>query len=155
VRSRWLIVLPVVTIMLALDQWSKSLARDHLAGLAAPRQVAPFLELELVHNTGVAFSLLADHRAVIIGVTVLILIILALVARRTPAHDTLTLVGTSLVASGALGNIFDRIRMSYVTDFIHLPNWPTFNVADIAICTGVALIAWRQWKPMRDPVVST
>lgn len=134
--------------MFVLDQWTKWLARDRLTQFGRPHEIAPFLHFELVHNSGVAFSLLADHRAVIIGVTIVILVILAIVARRTPAHDTLTLVGTSLVASGALGNIFDRIRMSYVTDFIHLPNWPTFNVADIAICGGVVLIAWRQWKPV-------
>src|SRR5665647_340456 len=56
VRSRWLIVLPVVTVMLVLDQWSKWLARDRLSELGKPHEIAPFLQLELVHNTGVAVS---------------------------------------------------------------------------------------------------
>ena len=143
-----------MALVLVLDQWSKWLARGHLAGGAVPRHVLPGLELVLVHNTGVAFSLLADHRSVIIAVVLAVLVALAIVARRTSPRDTLTLMGTALVASGALGNIFDRVRMSYVTDFIHLPHWPTFNVADIAITLGVALLAWRQWRPIAPVMAS-
>jgi signal peptidase II len=64
-------------------------------------------------------------------------------------EDTLTIAGGALITGGALGNLVDRVQYRYVIDFIHVPRWPTFNVADIAITVGVALVLLAQVIALR------
>ena len=145
--SNWLWLSAVVVI---LDQWTKALVSSWL-DLYDSVPILPFLDITLLHNTGAAFSLLADAGGwqrwlfivLAVGVSVMILIWL----RRLPARGQGILAsGLALILGGALGNVIDRAVHSYVVDFIHVhyPPWsfdfPSFNVADSAITVGAALL---------------
>jgi len=121
--------------VLLADQVTKLLVRD---GVAVGDQDAVFPGLKLVHvkNKGVAFSAFEDQVAVVIVVIALAVAAL-LVYFALHSAKPLIWLPTGLLAGGALGNIVDRIALGSVTDFLKLPKWPAFNVADIAITFGV------------------
>jgi len=117
--------------------------------LSRPLELVPGL-FGLVHvrNTGVAFSFLAglDHgwvRPLLIAATVLAMAAVVAYIWLLPAHGA-TPWGLGLILGGAAGNLVDRVRLGYVVDFLDLHwrghHWPTFNVADIGITVGVALL---------------
>lgn len=138
-RGAYVLLVAVAGLVLAVDQATKGLARDRLAD--GDRDLVGPLALRLTSNDGVAFSLFGGGGALIIAVTaVAALAVLAwfvLGAGRRAGGA----LGAALVLGGALGNLLDRVRLGAVTDFIDVGPWPTFNVADTAIVTGVALLA--------------
>ena len=126
-------------VVVALDQGTKALATS-LVSRGDRVEVLPFLHLENVRNQGVAFGLGGDISAVFIAATVVLLVgFLAFLATRGQS-GWLVWVPAALLLGGALGNLADRVREGAVTDFIDLPLWPTFNLADIAIVVGVLLL---------------
>ena len=125
-------------LVVAVDQASKAAAiaavdRGH------ETKILPILKIANVRNTGIAFGAFGGASAVLIGVTILILIgVLAFVSN---GHTGPRMwVSSGLLVGGALGNLADRARVDAVTDFIDLPAWPPFNVADIAITAGVVAL---------------
>ncbi|WP_405222606.1 signal peptidase II [Lentisalinibacter sediminis] len=111
--------------------------------------VNPYLDLTLLHNTGAAFSFLADaggwQRWLFIGLGIVVSIVILFWLRRLPARGQSWLaVGLSLVMGGALGNVIDRVHYGYVIDFIHVhyedAYFPAFNLADSAITVGAACL---------------
>jgi len=142
--------LPVLSALLltAADQASKVWAVRNLP-LHEPRDlVSGFLGMIHVRNTGVAFSLLSslDPRWVhplLILATVLAMAAVVAYIWVLPGKGAAP-VGLGLILGGAIGNLIDRARLGYVVDFIdlhwHAYHWPTFNVADIGISLGVALL---------------
>jgi len=135
-------------LLTAADQASKVWAVRNLP-LFEPRDlVSGYLGLVHVRNTGVAFSLLSslDPRWVhplLILATVLAMAALVAYIWVLPGKGVAP-VGLGLILGGAIGNLIDRARLGYVVDFIdlhwHAYHWPTFNVADIGISLGVALL---------------
>jgi len=134
--------------VLVLDQWTKWLVEAHLPrGIVEP--IVPGL-LNLVHvkNTGIAFGLFAtgDGRAtwLLAALGIVVLGVVLVYLRVTPASDRLLIVALCLVAGGAVGNLLDRIAAGSVTDFIDVyvgsHHWPAFNVADSAISIGIVLM---------------
>jgi len=106
-----------------------------------------FLQISHVHNTGAAFGLFPDQSLVltIIGVVgvVAILLCVFLSHRRLPFIDNmLSKSALGLVLGGTVGNLIDRFRFGYVTDFIDFRVWPVFNVADSAVTIGVIIFAY-------------
>jgi signal peptidase II len=122
-----------------IDQGSKALATS-LVDPGDRVEVLPFLAFENVRNKGVAFGLGGDISAALIGATIVLLMgLLVFLAAR--AHGGwLVWLPAALLLGGALGNLADRVRDGAVTDFIDLPLWPTFNLADVAIVVGVLLL---------------
>jgi signal peptidase II len=125
----------VSALVLLVDQVSKALVRG---GIAVGEEDAIFPGVTLVHikNKGVAFGAFEDQVAVVI-VVIAVAILAMLVYFAKHASQPLIWLPTGLLAGGAIGNIFDRVRDGAVTDFLKLPAWPAFNVADIAITFGV------------------
>jgi signal peptidase II len=136
-------------VVVALDQGSKALATS-LVTRGDRVEVLPFLAFENTRNKGVAFGLGGDISAVLIGITIVMLVgILVFLASRARSGAAIW-VPAALLMGGALGNLADRVRDGAVTDFIDLPLWPTFNLADAAIVVGVVLLlleAERSEKP--------
>jgi signal peptidase II len=129
----------VAALTLAADQATKALVRDRLVPGEREAVIEGVLDLVHVENDGVAFGALAGG-----GTVVAIVVAAALAALLTyfavNARRPLAWLPTGLLVGGALGNIVDRIRLGAVTDFLKLPSWPAFNVADTAITVGVILL---------------
>jgi signal peptidase II len=126
-------------LVVALDQGTKALATS-LVDRGDRVEVLPFLAFENVRNKGVAFGLGGDISAVLIGVTIVALVgLLVFLAARGESGWAVWLPA-ALLLGGALGNLADRVRGGAVIDFIDLPLWPTFNLADVAITLGVILL---------------
>ncbi|MBB3141664.1 signal peptidase II [Halomonas organivorans] len=135
---------------IALDLGTKALASATL-GYARPLEVLPFFNLTLLHNTGAAFSFLAEHpgwqRWLFAAIAVAASIGLTLWMKRLKAGETLLAASLALVIGGALGNLYDRLVHGYVVDFLsfHAAGWyyPAFNVADIGITLGAIGLIWE------------
>jgi signal peptidase II len=138
--SPWLRSGAVALLVIVLDQATKALVRS---GIAPGDHDSIFPGVELVHvrNEGVAFSRFSGGGtivAVIVGAA-----LVALVAYfATHLDKPLVWLPTGMLLGGALGNIIDRVRDGGVTDFIKLPGWPAFNVADISITLGVVVLLY-------------
>lgn len=122
-------------LVLVVDQVTKALVRGGL-DVGDEDPVLPALKLVHVRNRGVAFSAFEDQTAVVVVAIVLALSALAFYFARNPTRR-LVWLPTGMLTGGALGNIIDRVRDGAVTDFLKLPGWPAFNVADMAITGGV------------------
>ena len=134
-RRAWARASLVTAGILALDQATKALVRSGIErGDSAP--LLPGVELVHVRNTGVAFGALSGG-----GVVVTVIVAAALLALlayfATHVERPLAWLPTGMLLGGALGNVLDRVRYGAVTDFIKVPAWPAFNVADMSITLGV------------------
>jgi signal peptidase II len=135
----WRLATILCGLVVALDQGAKAAVEANLVPGEDIDLVGP-LTLTNVHNRGVAFGLAGGSGDGLALLTVAALgLILFLFARMADRRGMWVAVG--LVAGGAFGNLADRIRAGAVTDFIDLPGWPAFNLADVAITAGVALLA--------------
>ncbi|HEX3733584.1 MAG TPA: signal peptidase II, partial [Solirubrobacterales bacterium] len=99
------------------------------------------LYLTLSHNNGVAFGIAGGAGVRLVLTTLIALGVVGYLFARNPTRPWMW-VATGLLAGGALGNLADRIRAGAVTDFIDLPPWPPFNLADMAITAGVVLLVF-------------
>ena len=127
-----------------LDRLSKAWAEVHLRGNGPIVLIKGALEFNYTQNTGIAFGLFQGLGVVFIILTVILAVILVLLLWRLPAKRhflPLNIIFTMILA-GALGNLWDRLFQSYVTDFIYirLINFPIFNVADIYVSLGIIVL---------------
>ncbi|MFP4648122.1 MAG: signal peptidase II [Halorhodospira sp.] len=141
---RWLLLAVAIA---GLDQVTKLWAESALHAYDSV-ELLPVLSLTLGYNTGAAFSLLGEAAgwqrwvlaAVALGVSLYLIYWLRQLGTGYPRLS----LGLALILAGALGNLIDRLRLGYVVDFIHLHyagfHWPLFNVADIGITLGAALV---------------
>ena len=128
--------------MFALDQWTKRWVSVNMnLGETAPL-LGNLLELNCVHNYGVAWSLFSGMRWVLVTVTGCIVIAVALALALRLIRHPVGVFAAFLILGGGMGNLVDRIFRGYVVDMIHLvfwPTYPTFNVADMCVVTGCVL----------------
>jgi signal peptidase II len=140
-RTRVLVT--VASAVLFVDQLTKTLTMMYLP-VNVENPYGPVFSLTHVRNTGAAFGIFTDSNRGFIGLTTLILVVLAFLGRKLAAEGRLTALGISLLWGGALGNLIDRLRFGSVTDLLDFHwgrhHWPAFNVADSAICVGVAML---------------
>ena len=128
----------VAAVVLAADQVTKAIVRSSL-GPDAVRHLLPGIKLVHEQNSGVAFSLLTGSEAGVIVIT-LIVVTAVLVFFARHRDRAWMWLACGLVAGGAFGNLIDRVRAGSVTDFVKLPDWPAFNLADSAITLGVVAL---------------
>jgi len=136
--------------VLAADQATKALVRSSI-GRTERVDVLPGLDLVNTRNSGVAFGFFSGGGAIVAVVAALALIAL-LAFFATHLGRPLVWLPTGLLVGGAAGNLVDRAREGAVTDFVDLPLWPAFNLADAAITIGVlALLYVLEGPPSRGP----
>ena len=144
-RSTWIYAGLVFAVAIITDQASKMWARAVLDASEPIPLIGPWLSLRLVHNSGAAFSFAAGKTWILTIFTVVIIGVLAVLARRV--HRASTLLAIALLAGGAVGNLIDRLTaepgfgVGHVTDFIAYGTWFVGNVADIWIVLGAPLLA--------------
>lgn len=129
--------------LLGLDQWVKGWVAAHIPLGEAMPLLPGFMELRTVHNFGAAWSSFSGMRWLLVGVTSLIVIIVAVLPLRKIVRHPLGRIACTLIAVGGLGNILDRVRLGYVVDMFNFQfmNYPVFNVADICVVSGAVLAA--------------
>jgi signal peptidase II len=130
--------------VLTADQVTKlaiSHYRDHL-----PYKIIGGLRIEYTQNTGVSFSLFSGQAGLLIVIVGIVTVAVLVGLLATPRRYAVPL---GLILGGSLGNWVDRVRLGYVVDFVTAPHWPTFNVADVGLVAGMALLAVMVLWPQR------
>jgi signal peptidase II len=150
----WLSVL-----VLVLDQLSKVYFEGALTLYQQIVLIPDYFSWTLAYNTGAAFSFLAGaggwQRWFFAGIALVVSVVLVVWLKRLQPHETRLAIALALVLGGAIGNLFDRVAYGHVVDFI-LVHWqnrwyfPAFNVADMAISCGAALLALDMFKPQKS-----
>lgn len=144
--QRYGILLGVALAVLVADQVTKRVVEANLALYESIPVVGHYLSWTHTQNTGAAFSLLQGAGGLFVIIAVVVSAVIIYYAPRLPTWDWLSRVALGLQLGGALGNLIDRLRQGYVTDFIHFQipeigfDWPVFNIADSCIVVGVILL---------------
>jgi signal peptidase II len=138
----------LLAAVVLVDQLAKHAVRS---GIPMGEVHKFFIGVQLVHvrNTGVAFSLFSGGGTLVLVFTLLALAVLIAYLARRPDRPWLW-IPTGMLIGGALGNLIDRLAHGAVTDFIKLPFWPAFNVADMSITFGVLVLLWVLEGPRRS-----
>ena len=140
-------------LVIVLDQASKWIMVSWLS-LHETVAIIPFFNLTMAHNTGAAFSFLAQaggwQRWFFVGLTSVISIVLFIWLKKLKTDAKLEAISISLILGGAIGNVIDRIYFGYVIDFLDVYygtyHWPAFNVADSAIVIGAGLLIFDSFR---------
>ncbi|NOU36404.1 MAG: signal peptidase II [Kiritimatiellaceae bacterium] len=154
-----MLVLILGLIVVLFDQWTKLWVRADFIYGGDPQSVIPgFFNLVYVRNEGAAWGILGGQMPILILLSIVVLVLLAVYHRKVlnPTLDHRIALG--LMVGGICGNLIDRIRVGYVTDFLDFYigpyHWPSFNVADSAICIAVGLYMlsslWHTRHPLKN-----
>lgn len=139
-----LLLVAVAVVVWSVDQVTKVVAVRELAGRDPIALIDGILSLRLVRNPGAAFGIAGGMTALFSVIAAVVVVVIVRVARTIGSGWWALALG--LMLGGALGNLTDRLFRSpgplrgHVIDFLELPNWPVFNVADMAIVSGAALM---------------
>jgi signal peptidase II len=130
----------ILAVVVGLDQLTKHTVATGIRP-GETRKFLPAINLVHVRNTGVAFGFLSGGGTIVLVFTLLALAVLVGYLALRPDRPWLW-VPTGMLVGGAVGNLIDRIASGSVIDFIKLPAWPAFNVADMSITFGVLALLW-------------
>lgn len=115
----------------------------------------PFVRITHVSNTGAAFGIFPEGSSVFMIAAIIVSAVIILYNFQLPAHHRLLRLALGLQLGGALGNLIDRFRLGYVTDFVDIGPWAVFNVADLSIVSGVVVLGFmmllEQQQGKRQP----
>jgi len=142
----------ISAIVVALDLYTKHLVQNTFE-YGERLTVTSFFNLVRFHNEGAAFSFLSNaggwQKWLFTAVAIIAVIVITYLIRKNPTQK-LFCIGLALVLGGAIGNLYDRLTLGYVVDFLYFHineyYWPAFNVADSAISVGVAILLWDSFK---------
>jgi signal peptidase II len=159
-RVHYLLLAAAIII---LDLWTKALVLARIDLHETIPVIPHFFQLVHVRNTGAAFGLGANASSRIVPLllnlgAIAVFCVVVVYALRSAVTDRLLQTGLHLILGGAIGNLLDRFRFGYVVDFLDvfvgIKHWPAFNVADSAICIGIALLFLdMKKKPSASAVV--
>jgi signal peptidase II len=160
--TRWAPAAIALAVFL-LDRITKIFIRSHVGEYDSIPVIAGWFRIVHTENPGAAFGLLADaspawRMVALIGVSLMVLVFVAnaLFARRSSFTGTATRFGLGFILGGAIGNLYDRVAVGTVTDFLEIYNgtwsFPAFNVADSAITVGSVLLLIELLRPQRKRV---
>jgi signal peptidase II len=145
-KAQWALFLGVAAGVLLLDRITKHLVVENLAVGEMWNPIAflkPFITITHVSNTGAAFGLFRDYGLIFAIVALVVVVGILAFYRYLPAGKLWLRISLGLQLGGALGNLLDRVLLGSVVDFIDIKFWPVWNVADMAIVSGVALLAFQ------------
>jgi signal peptidase II len=157
--SRWVMFL-IAALIVALDRVTKLWIVKHIKPGATIPVIPHVFALSHVLNSGAAFSMFegAKHpemvRQVLIWFSVVAVLVVIGLLLKVGKSVSLMSVSLALILGGALGNLYDRVRLQYVVDFLEVHivhyHWPDFNVADSAICVGACLLLLEMLRPQKS-----
>lgn len=142
--ARWL----TLAIFIFFVDWLTKYYIVHNFALAQSKTVLPFLNLMLAHNKGTAFSLMSQGLSwqfwLLTGLAIVISVLLTAWLFLLPRYENWKACALALILGGAVGNLWDRITLGHVIDFVdfHIGHWhfATFNIADAAITIGAIML---------------
>ncbi|MBC7396435.1 MAG: signal peptidase II [Bdellovibrionales bacterium] len=149
-----------IFLVIVIDQWTKLSVLSHFEYGESLPVIQNFFSITYVRNTGAAFGFLASANPgfrvpFFLIVPLIAMVVLGFLYRDLPKDARYRSMALGLVSGGAFGNLIDRVRLGYVVDFLDC-HWktdyyfPAFNVADSAICVGVAILLLSTFKQTRD-----
>jgi signal peptidase II len=151
-RQKFSAWLGLSALVIVIDLFTKYWVQSTLV-YAEQRSLTSFFDLVLFHNQGAAFSFLAGaggwQHIFFSAIAIIASAVIIFLLRKHPGRK-LFCFGLSLILGGALGNLYDRLTLGYVVDFLYFHYqhyyWPAFNVADSAITGGVILLLWDSFR---------
>ncbi|MBR5909381.1 MAG: signal peptidase II [Schwartzia sp.] len=135
-------VLAIVFFLILADQAIKFLVVSYMKLGESIPVLAGIFHITYIENPGAAFGLFANQRVIFIVAAALVIAAACLMYRRLMSEKVIVRWGVALLLGGAAGNLIDRVRIGCVIDFLDFRIWPVFNIADIGICIGVALLMY-------------
>ena len=142
----------VAGLIILLDQYTKSIVRENLAlqetWVPWP-WLAPYARIVHWYNTGVAFGMFQDGNLIFSILAFIVSIAILVVYPRIPREEKVIRITTMMMLAGAVGNLIDRLMVGHVTDFISIGSFAVFNVADMSITVGVAILILTVWLQER------
>ncbi|NVO01014.1 MAG: signal peptidase II [Geobacteraceae bacterium] len=164
-KLKYLVLIALTPLILIFDQLTKLYIDRSMKLYQSIPVIDGLFSITYLRNRGAAFSFLSEaswRLPFFILATVVALIAILIAFRKLRDDQGLAAVSLTMILSGAVGNLIDRVRMGEVIDFLDVYwrtyHWPAFNVADSAICVGVALLAldmFREEKRLKGEPVAT
>jgi signal peptidase II len=149
-------IIGVAAIIFALDQATKYLVVQNIP-LWEAWSLSPVLSrlfrITFITNTGAAFGMFPQMGTIFMLVAIIVVVGIVIYHRHLPIENIWVRISLGLQLGGAMGNLVDRVLRGYVVDFVDIGFWPIFNIADVAIVTGVAILAYCLWNEegIEDP----
>jgi signal peptidase II len=149
VASRRILGFVIALSVFALDRLSKWLVESNLSAYDTKTVIPGFFNIVRSENPGIAFGIFQENPThsrtlILVSFSIVAVILLAALLWRIDRLDFLSGIGMSLIFGGAMGNVFDRVHVGRVTDFLDfflgVYHWYTFNIADSGICVGAGLL---------------
>jgi len=163
-NARRIVAFFIAISVFALDRWSKFIIETNFSAYDTKTVIPGFFNIVRSQNSGVAFGIFADNASqlrtpILICLSILAVFLLAGMLWRIERMDTASAFGLALIFGGAMGNVFDRLRVGSVTDFLDFySGWYhfyTFNIADASICTGAGLLLLSMFRSRSQSEVHT
>ena len=129
----------LIIVILILDQLSKILALRYLAPVGSIPIIKNVFHLTYVENRGAAFGILQNQKLFFVIFALMVLGFIWFYAYNNRLNKVMV-YGLGLVVGGVVGNLIDRVRLGFVVDYLHIMNFPVFNIADSAVTIGIVLI---------------
>lgn len=145
---QWLSFASVALCALGADQLTKWLVTSRLSIGSSVSVIGP-LEISHVQNSGIAFGLFSQATSMVIVLTSTMVLWMVFFFAHSGARHPLLPAALGLVVGGSVSNLFDRVTNGYVTDFVDFGFWPSFNLADLFIVLGVAVLIFFLIAPDR------
>ena len=141
--ARDIMMLATGFVVVLIDQYAKFLIRRNLLFGESQLMIPGFFNLSHLRNTGAVWGILRQQNAWLVLLSLLMLILIAIFHRRLTGDRLIYSFAIGCMVGGIVGNLIDRIKQGWVTDFLDFhwsaSHWPCFNIADSAICVGVAI----------------
>ena len=138
-RAQWIALVVIAGTAIVADQLTKAIVVERLPLGDTAVTIGPF-SIHHVQNTGIAFGLFADSTSAVIALTAVAVGAMLVFFAGTAQRHPLVPIALGLVLGGSIANLFDRVRLGHVTDFLDFEYWPAFNLADTFIVVGVGLL---------------
>lgn len=138
-----IILVGIALLIIGLDQWSKALVREQIALGSEVYPIpflAPFFRFTYWKNTGAAFGIFQNANMPLLILSILISLVVVWLYFKSEDEPLAFRISLAMMLGGAIGNMIDRIRFGFVTDFIAVGSFPVFNIADSAVTVGVAIM---------------
>ena len=147
--TRRMVAFLIALGVFSLDRWTKSMVETRLNAYDTKTVIPGFFSIVRSENPGVAFGMFSgsstpSHTLILVVLSLAAVLLLGAMLWRIDRLDTASATGLAFIFGGAMGNVYDRVHVGRVTDFLDFYvaswHWYTFNVADASICVGAGLL---------------